>query len=341
VRAERRVRGGRREGAERRAGAGLPAAALARAALTVALTLTAAACTPDPPGGRDGRAAEVPAPTPTGTPTAAAPADLTATVEADLAALERSTGRRVGVYAHDTGTGDTVAYRADERFGYASTLKALAAGEVLAGQPASVLDRPLTVTAEDVADAGHAPVTAGAAGTDLTVGALGAAAVTDSDNGALNVLLRHLGGPAALEAALAARGDTVTLVDAAEPELNRFTPGDPARTSTPRALAEGLATYALGDALDPAVREAYVGWLTASTTGLDAIRAGTPEGWVVGDKTGTAGRYGSRNDIAVLWPPGRAPIVLAVLTDHPDEAAEPDDAVLAAAARTVLAAYSG
>jgi len=187
---------------------------------------------------------------------------------------------------------------------------------------------------------GHAPVTVDAAGTELTVAELGAAAVTESDNGALNVLLRDLGGPAALQAALAARGDTTTRVDAGEPGLNAFTPGDPARTSTPRVLAEGLATYALGDALDPAVREVYVGWLTTSTTGLDAIRAGTPEGWVVGDKTGTAGRYGSRNDLAVVWPPGRAPIVLAVLTDHPDEAAEPDDAVLAAAARAVLGAYS-
>lgn len=320
--------------AERRA-----AACLAALVLTAAL---AAACSPGTPGGPGTRATGVTAPPEPGTtPSLSAPADLTAAVAGDLAALEESTGRRVGVYARDTGTGATVAYRADERFGYASTLKALAVGEVLVGRPASVLDEPLTVAPDDVAGAGHAPVTGDAAGTDLTIAALGAAAVSESDNGALNVLLRHLGGPAALQAALAARGDTTTRVDADEPELNAFTPGGEARTSTPRALAGGLATYALGDVLDPAVRETYVGWLTASTTGPDAIRAGTPDGWTVGDKTGTAGRYGSRNDIAVVWPPGRQPIVLAVLTDHPDEAAEPDDAVLAAAARSVLAAYPG
>lgn len=318
--------------ADRRAAAGVAALALTAALAT--------ACSPGTAGGPGTETtAATASPGPGATASPSAPADLTAAVAAELAALEESTGRRVGVYARDTGTGATAAYRADERFGYASTLKALAAGEVLAGQPASVLDQPLTVTAEDVAEVGHAPVTAGAAGTDLTIGALGAAAVTDSDNGALNVLLRHLGGPAALQAALAARGDATTRVDADEPELNAFTPGGEPRTSTPRALAEGLATYALGDVLDPAVRETYVGWLTASATGLDAIRAGTPEGWVVGDKTGTAGRYGSRNDVAVVWPPGREPIVLAVLTDHPDEAVEPDDAVLAAAARAVLAAY--
>ncbi len=33
-------------------------------------------------------------------------------------------------------------------------------------------------------------------------------------------------------------------------------------------------------------------------------------GWSVADKTGT-GDYGTMNDIAVVWPPDRAPIVVA------------------------------
>ncbi len=87
------------------------------------------------------------------------------------------------------------------------------------------------------------------------------------------------------------------------------------------------------------MREQYVGWLTGSTTGDGTIRAGAPADWVVGGKTGTAGRYGSRNDVAVLWPPSGAPVVLAVLTDRPEQDAEPDDALVAEAARLVLAAY--
>jgi beta-lactamase class A len=38
------------------------------------------------------------------------------------------------------------------------------------------------------------------------------------------------------------------------------------------------------------------------------IRAGVPGGWVVGGRTGAAG-YGTRNDIAVVWPPNRPPII--------------------------------
>jgi beta-lactamase class A len=269
------------------------------------------------------------------------PADLTGSVVDGLVDLERSSGARVGVYAVDTGSGEVVTYRADERFGYASTLKALAAGELLRGQPVAALDEALPLAAEDVAEAGYAPVTGARVGERMTVRELGAAAVSESDNGALNVLLRRLGGPEALQAALVAAGDSTTLVDAGEPDLNRFTPGDPARTSTPRALGEGLRRYALGDALAPEVRDVYTGWLTGSTTGDATIRAGAPAGWVVGGKTGSAGRYGSRNDVAVVWPPDRDPVVLAVLTDRPEVDAEPDDAVLADVAAVVLAAYGG
>jgi beta-lactamase class A len=35
------------------------------------------------------------------------------------------------------------------------------------------------------------------------------------------------------------------------------------------------------------------------------LRAGVPAGWTVGDKTGT-GTNGTHNDIAVMWPAGRA-----------------------------------
>lgn len=311
--------------------------------LALASTLALAACSP----ASDGEASPAPSATrsstaPEATPSAGpapTPSDLGAEVADELAALEAAYDARVGVHAVDTATGDHVEHRADERFAYASTIKALAAGVLLQGQPASALDETLPVTAEDVEGAGWSPVTESRVGSAMTVRELGAAAVSQSDNGAFNVLLRRTGGPEALQAALVGSGDTTTFVDAWEPELNRFTPGDPARTSTPRVLADGLAGFALGDALDPAVRDVYVSWLTGSTTGDGTIRAGAPEGWTVGSKTGTAGRYGSRNDVAVVWPPDGAPVVLAVLTDRAEEDDEPDDALLADVAAVVLGAF--
>jgi beta-lactamase class A len=81
------------------------------------------------------------------------------------------------------------------------------------------------------------------------------------------------------------------------------------------------------------------GWLRRNTTGDTLVRAGAPRGWTVGDKTGT-GAFGTRNDIAVLWPPGRAPMVLAVLSrrDAAGPQAEHDDLLIASAAKRAIAA---
>ncbi|WP_330441105.1 class A beta-lactamase [Micromonospora sp. NBC_00821] len=248
--------------------------------------------------------------------------------------LEEQFGARLGISAVDTGTGRTVEYRADERFAYASTWKALAAAEVLDGTTDAQLDRVVRYSARDLV--AHSPITEKHVGEGMSLRALADAAVRYSDNTAGNLLLRHLGGPAGFEAKLRALGDTVTDVARYETALNEGTPGDRRDTSTARALAGDLRAYTVGVALEPADRDVLRGWLRGNTTGAALVRAGVPAGWVVGDKTGTGG-YGTRNDIAVIWPPDRAPIVLAVLSSRDTKDATPDDALIAQATRVVVA----
>ncbi len=247
----------------------------------------------------------------------------------------RGRGGRVGVYAVDTGTGRVVAHRADERFAYASTVKALAAAALLAATPPEALDEIVPYAAADVVD--WSPVAQAHAGAGLPLRDLLAAAVEQSDNTAGNLVLARLGGPEGLRAALSAMGDDVTQPARTEPDLNRWTPGDPRDTSTPRALATDLAAYLLEGGLDDADRDLLVGWLTASTTGTGLVRAGVPQGWTVADKSGSAD-LGTRNDVAVVWPPDREPIVLAIMTSREaaGAAAEPDDALVARAAEAVV-----
>ena len=90
-----------------------------------------------------------------------------------------------------------------------------------------------------------------------------------------------------------------------------------------------------GDALPAPLRALLQDWMRGNTTGDARIRAGVPAGWQVGDKTGT-GDYASANDIGVVWPPQRAPIVLAVYTAQADKDAKANSEVIAAATRIVL-----
>ncbi|WSG09256.1 class A beta-lactamase [Micromonospora sp. NBC_01739] len=270
--------------------------------------------------------------TPSGTPSATPSAGP---VAVDFGPLEREFDARLGVYAVDTGTGRTVEHRADERFAYASTFKALAAAAVLKATTTEELDQIVRYSRDDLVT--YSPITEQHVATGMTLRAIADAAVRYSDNTAGNLLLDRLGGPAGFKRALRDIGDEVTEPARIETALNEAAPGDVRDTSTPRALATSLRAYAVGDALSTEDREVLVDLLKRNTTGDKVIRAGTPDGWVVGDKTGSGG-YGTRNDIAVIWPPGRDPIVLALLSTRHTEDAQPQDALLARATELTLTA---
>lgn len=282
-----------------------------------------------------GCGAATPAAAPPASVPASSPAPATSTSTAAFAELETRYGARLGVHAVDTGTGRTVGHRADERFAYCSTFKALAAAAVLDGTTPEEARRLVRYTAADLVT--YSPITERHVDTGMSLLDLADAAVRYSDNTAGNLLLARLGGPEGFAGHLRAVGDQVTRPARIETALNEATPGDERDTSTPRALAADLRAYAVDDALTGADRDVLTGWLRGNTTGGKLIRAGVPAGWTVGDKTG-AGGYGTRNDIAVLWPPGGAPIVLAVLSSKPDKDAPYDDALIADAATAAVAA---
>lgn len=256
-------------------------------------------------------------------------------VEQRLAGLEETFDARLGVMALDTGSGATVEHRADERFAAASTLKAFSAAAVLDGD--ADLDRVVTWGAADLVT--YSPVTEQHVDGGLPLREVARAAAQESDNTAANVLYDELGGPAALQDWLRDRGDTTTRADRAEPDLNDVRPGDERDTSTPRALAGSLERVLLGEALAADDRDLLDTWLRGTTTTQALVRAGVPDGWVVADKSGAAA-YGTRDVVAVVRPPDRAPWVLALMSDRRDagEDATYDDALLARATEVVVAA---
>jgi len=301
------------------------------------LAATTAGCSA--PAASDGTSTPSSSATVTATATAQpapVPTDVSDAVAADLAALEAEYDARVGVSVVDTGTGATLSHRADERFGYASSLKALAAAQFLHDVPADQRDGVVTWTAADVEAAGYSPVTSEHVADGLPLVQLAEAAVRRSDNTALNLVLARIGGPAGLDAGLAAIEDRTTEVVGTEPDLNTIEPGSTDDTSTPTAFTADLVALLDGRWLADDDRALLLDWMSGNATGDTLIRAGAPSGWVVADKSGGAG--GIRNDVAVVTPPGRAPVVVTVFTSRNDPDADYDDALVARTAALVLGA---
>lgn len=229
---------------------------------------------------------------------------------------------RLGVFAYSPAGGDPVTYRDTELFPMCSTFKTLAVGAVLQGlrKGDGFLHERIRYTERDTKASGYAPITGKAE--NLRDGMTGAelcgAAISYSDNCAANLLLRRLGGPSAVTRFCRSVGDEHTRLDRWEPALNSAVPGDEKDTTTPRAIALTYARLALGNALPAQHRERLTGWLLANTTSRNQFRAGLPRDWAIADKTG-AGKYGTNNDVGIAWPPGRPPVVMAVLTTTDDE----------------------
>ncbi|ALK33399.1 class A beta-lactamase [Burkholderia plantarii] len=256
-----------------------------------------------------------------------------------LAALDGSfTDGRIGVAALDTGSGARLLHRADERFAFCSTFKTILVSAVLtraAGDP-RLLSSVIRYRAQDLVR--YSPVSEKHVDTGMSVAGLCAAALQYSDNSAANLLIRMVGGPAAVTAYARSIGDRRFRLDRIETELNDAVPGDERDTTTPAAMLDTLRRVTLGDALDASGRARLISWMLGNTTGDARIRAGVPAGWRVADKTGS-GDYGSANDVAVIYPPRRAPIVLVVYTTRDRKDAEYDNAAIASAARIVTAAF--
>lgn len=254
---------------------------------------------------------------------------------ARFALLEHRYDARLGVFGVDTASGRTVGHRADERFAFCSTFKALAAALVLQRRSLAELETVVRYSSRDLVD--YSPITEQHVDSGMTLRAVCDAAVRYSDNTAGNLLFRELGGPSGFTRALRHIGDPITHADRLETDLSAARPGDRRDTSSPRALAADLRNVAVGDLLSRDKRALLVRWLITNTTGDKLIRAGVPRSWKVGDKSGTGG-YGSRNDIAVIWPPRAKPLVLAILSTRPQKDAAPSDDLVAEAARVAVAA---
>ena len=252
--------------------------------------------------------------------------------------LEERHGGRLGVAALDVGSQRRVSWRGQERFAFCSTFKVFLAVATLerVQREEEQLDRAVAVTRADMIP--HAPVTEKAIGRTLTIRELMQAAVEVSDNPAANILIREMGGIAVWRSWWPTFGDTTTVISRLEPDLNTALPNDPRDTCLPDQTIANIRELAFSDRLTPEHDQLISGWLTASPTGPNRIKAGVPQGWTVAHKTGT-GSNGGTNDIGMLTPLSGSPVLLAAyFTGAPEATDDQRDAVIAEATRRALKA---
>ena len=231
-----------------------------------------------------------------------------------LRQIETEFGGTLGAAFLNAANGRSVGINTDLRFAHASSFKLSLAALLLARHAAgeenadrlvrwdeSELMRPNSFTLPNLE-------------TGATLRELARATQTTSDNPAANVLLRELGGPAALTQFWRSIGDDVSRLDRNEPTVNLVPPGEVRDTTSPDAMASTVSKLVYGDVLPDAERAELKSWMVDTVTGLRRVRAGIPEDWLAGDKTGTGltpGTGGIYIDIGFVEAPGQSPVAFA------------------------------
>ena len=256
-----------------------------------------------------------------------------------LTHLEASTQGRLGVAALNLSNGQRIEYRAHEFFPMGCTSKVMGVAAILnkAEQDKSFLQKRITYTEKDLTN--WTPITKLHVTDGMTIRELSAAAISYSDNTAMNLLANELGGVQGINHFARLIHDRSFQLDHGWPKEAFAKPYSKQDASTPSAMRNSLQNIVFGKVLAEPERLLLIDWLKKNTTGDNRIRAGTPKDWVVGDKTGTGFYYGTTNDIAVIWPPNCAPIIVTLFYSGNSKDTPKRDDILASATKIIIHAF--
>ncbi|MBX9840144.1 MAG: serine hydrolase [Silvanigrellaceae bacterium] len=112
--------------------------------------------------------------------------------------LEKSTEGRIGISAINTADNSQLEYRAEERFAFCSTFKLIGVAAILKQSMTNknLLQEKINYKKEDLI--AHSPLTEKHISDGMQIEELCKATITTSDNGAINLLMKKIGGLALL-----------------------------------------------------------------------------------------------------------------------------------------------
>lgn len=316
----------------------------------------------------------VPAPFPGfGQRTGAAPAQLRDVI----AGLGESFGKTASISVRDVSEGWTISYNPARLCPQQSVSKLWVALTVFdqIDNGRLRLDDAVHVGPDDLT-LFHQPIRdlVGETGFDTTIGDLLDRALTESDNTANDVLLRQVGGPDAVRAALSARNINNIRFGPGERQLQSRIAGikwhqdlaskyafekkrkaipqskrrallkkyaqDPVDGASAEAITATLARLVRGELLSSQSTNVLLNMMSASKTGHLRLSAAIEPGWQLIHKTGTGQSVGSLvagfNDVGVLMSPDGHQYAVAVMIADSTQRLAKRQKLIADVARTVM-----
>jgi beta-lactamase class A len=287
---------------------------------------------------------------------------------------------RIGACISDGSDMPYACVRALDHFPMQSVMKLPVAVAVLDAVDHGMLrlDEPIVVHEEDLSVYVQ-PIAklVGPDGFKTTIDDLIRRAIVDSDNAAADILIARLGKPFAVEVTLARKGLWAIETARDEKHLQSAINGiewkpeyvDPAifdravaavppekrdaafqtylhdtrDTATPLAMTRLLDSLDKDDLLRPESRQHLLDILRQTTTMPDRLKAGVPDGWTIGHKTGTSGEWrgvtAATNDVGIITGPKGENIYISVFIAESRASAADRAALIASIARMAIDNY--
>ncbi|HET6970067.1 MAG TPA: serine hydrolase [Phenylobacterium sp.] len=275
----------------------------------------------------------------------------------DLAAVAADFREPLGVAVTDVSAGWTAGVDKDRPYPQQSVSKLWVAITVMKAidQGRVAWDAPVTLTEAD-RSVFFQPVAYNIRGEGYQthISDLLRRALVESDNAANDRLMREMGGPDGVSAALFDMGLTSVKVGAYERDLQARTAGmtwrpeygigwnfqaareqqpkaereaamaaylaDPLDGSSPAGITTALAALSRGELLSPDSTQKILALMHAARTGPMRLKGGLPPGWSIAHKTGTGqdfeGYANGINDVGLLTAPDGHVYAVAVMMRH-------------------------
>lgn len=270
-------------------------------------------------------------------------------LQAQIEQLTKGKKATVGVGIHDFASGQTLTINGDKHLPMQSVYKFHIALAVLreVDKGRFTLTQKLPIKKSDLLPNTHSPMRDAYpnGGVALPLADIIRYMVADSDNNACDYLLRLLGGPARVDAAIHQLGIRDVAIRTTEEVQQADWAVQYTNWTTQAAMLDLLRLFYQRKILAPSSHDFLWDVMAKATTGQNRLKKGVPAGTLVAHKTGTSGvntdgLRGAINDAGFIQLPGGKHIAISVFVVNSTESTEVNERIIADVATLAYAFFT-